>query len=185
MAILLTKIGVTTAPGSKDGDATVSGGELSAKDKAQIRRSQVRRAQIQHRQRKANYIKQLELDVVRMRENVTEIERETSALRRTNEAMRARLKQHQQLRMQTELQPEAPEQGDAMELEPNPTEELFGDIDVNELTVTLEVDEVVGTPCFRISTSPSRHSTTSPVVSEPDVQLSKEQEDMIINFILS
>lgn len=187
MAVLIAKIEAATAPGRRDGDPTATAGEPSVKDKAQIRRAQVRKAQVQHRQRKTNYIKQLELDVVKMREMIAEIDRETSVLRRANEAMRARLKQQQQLRMQIEPQPETWAQGDAMQIEPNPTEELFGGINVDELTVTLGMDEVVGTPCFRISTSPSSHSTTSPAISGPGegVQLSREQEDMVINFILS
>src|SRR6187402_3234044 len=77
------------APAST-GEANSGGEELSAKDKAQIRRQQVRRAQIQHRQRKANYVKQLELDVVRVRDLIADTERQTAVLRRENGAMRTR-----------------------------------------------------------------------------------------------
>ncbi|KAH6634409.1 hypothetical protein B0J18DRAFT_406065 [Chaetomium sp. MPI-SDFR-AT-0129] len=64
-----------------------------AKDKAQARRAQVRKAQIQHRQRKANYVKQLEMDVARIRETIEAAERDTRALLDENKAMRIRILQ--------------------------------------------------------------------------------------------
>ncbi|KAI0482731.1 hypothetical protein GGR56DRAFT_685681 [Xylariaceae sp. FL0804] len=63
----------------------------SSSSKSQARRAQVRKAQIQHRQRKANYTKQLEMDVARLRDLIERAQREGAALRTQNGAMRNRL----------------------------------------------------------------------------------------------
>ncbi|UNI14581.1 hypothetical protein JDV02_001197 [Purpureocillium takamizusanense] len=55
------------------------------KEKALLRRQQVRRAQIEHRQRKANYVKQLELDVSQLRDLVALAEHDGRVLHRENE----------------------------------------------------------------------------------------------------
>ncbi|EAQ93301.1 hypothetical protein CHGG_01536 [Chaetomium globosum CBS 148.51] len=60
-------------------------------DKTQARRAQVRKAQVQHRQRKANYVKQLEMDVARIREMIEAAEQETKSLLDENKAMRAQI----------------------------------------------------------------------------------------------
>jgi hypothetical protein len=57
-------------------------------DKAQLRRLQVRRAQTQHRQRKANYIRQLETDVARLRDMIEAAEKDTRDLAKENEQLR-------------------------------------------------------------------------------------------------
>ncbi|KAH7034937.1 uncharacterized protein B0I36DRAFT_85835 [Microdochium trichocladiopsis] len=59
--------------------------------KAQARRAQVRRAQIQHRQRKADYTKQLEMETAKYRDLVGQTQRETYALEAENTAMRKML----------------------------------------------------------------------------------------------
>ncbi|KAI1408840.1 hypothetical protein F5Y13DRAFT_171402 [Hypoxylon sp. FL1857] len=59
-----------------------------AKTKAQARRAQVRKAQIQHRERKANYTKQLEMDVAKLRDLIEQTERESLALRTENEGIK-------------------------------------------------------------------------------------------------
>lgn len=85
-----TGAGTSGSPGlnaEADADAAL------AKDKAQARRAQVRKAQIQHRQRKANYVKQLEMDVARIRETIEAAERDTRALLDENKAMRAQILQ--------------------------------------------------------------------------------------------
>ena len=72
---------------------------------------------------------------------------------------------------------------------PQPTGELFGNIDLEALTVTLSVDETLGTPCFNVSSATSGSSSfnaTSSAGSEPDIhQLSPAQEQMAVNFILA
>ncbi|KAI1083023.1 hypothetical protein F5B20DRAFT_528273 [Whalleya microplaca] len=55
------------------------------------RRSQVRKAQVRHRQRKANYTKQLEMDIAKLRELIEDAERAGAALRGENEVFRLRL----------------------------------------------------------------------------------------------
>ncbi|KAJ2891108.1 hypothetical protein MKZ38_000917 [Zalerion maritima] len=90
----------TPPPPSKDGNKTqgASGSgvgsilpEQAAKEKAQARRAQVRKAQIQHRQRKAYYVKQLELDIVHIREMIAEAEKESKHLRNENASIRQKL----------------------------------------------------------------------------------------------
>lgn len=203
----------TAAQEDADEAAAAANEALSAKEKAQLRRAQVRKAQIQHRQRKANYIKQLELDVVRIREMISQTERETAALRRENEAIRTRLKgaavapgmvlvqvpqqlQQQQPLLQLQVQPPGPpplQPYDHVNLAPpSATMELFSDIDVSGMTVTLSVDETMGTPTYQISSSASstsgRSAAGSPAASEGGAAtpgLTPEQENMAINFILT
>ncbi|EFX05284.1 alanine racemase [Grosmannia clavigera kw1407] len=59
--------------------------------KAQARRAQVRRAQVQHRKRKADYLRQLEVDVSTLRDLVSATEKETRRLRHENASIRVRL----------------------------------------------------------------------------------------------
>ncbi|KAI0136463.1 hypothetical protein BJ170DRAFT_13297 [Xylariales sp. AK1849] len=55
---------------------------------SQARRAQVRKAQIQHRQRKANYAKELEVDTARLRDMIEETETESRALKAENDTIR-------------------------------------------------------------------------------------------------
>jgi len=172
------------APAST-GEANSGGEELSAKDKAQIRRQQVRRAQIQHRQRKANYVKQLELDVVRVRDLIADTERQTAVLRRENGAMRTRLRQ-----AQVSVASPGSSYHDHVNYPPPPAAtELFAGINVSDLTVTLGVDDLLGSPMFHVSSSDSSltelMSVDSPLSSEAAGGLTPEQEQTAINFILS
>ncbi|KAI1846733.1 hypothetical protein JX266_007306 [Neoarthrinium moseri] len=64
--------------------------DAAARAKAH-RRAQVRKAQLQHRQRKANYTKELEMDIARLREQIDQTETESRALRTENDAIRKRL----------------------------------------------------------------------------------------------
>ncbi|PNY24728.1 Uncharacterized protein TCAP_05328 [Tolypocladium capitatum] len=66
--------------------------DKSDKEKALLRRQQVRRAQIQHRQRKANYLRQLELDVTQLRDLISLTEYEGRALKRENDDIRTALR---------------------------------------------------------------------------------------------
>jgi len=93
-----------SAPPSKDRSASAStsnpaslGNEAGSIEppqgltKAQARRAQVRRAQIQHRQRKADYTKHLEMESAKYRDLVDQTQRETYALETENEKMRQML----------------------------------------------------------------------------------------------
>lgn len=197
----------SAAPGNGD-----EGLNLSAKDKAQLRRAQVRKAQVQHRQRKANYIKQLELDAVRFRDLISQTARDTKALRRENEAIRTRLKQagvgqpslqqqqslpslslppprQQQLRLQMNMEEIETQPYDHVNFPPpSAATELFSNISIDDVTVTLSMDELLEAPCFQVSSSGSSagsQSMGSPATSEGYVPLSPEQENLAINFILS
>ncbi|GKT41990.1 uncharacterized protein ColSpa_02171 [Colletotrichum spaethianum] len=216
---------------------------LTAAEKAKLRRQQVRKAQIQHRTRKANYIKQLELDVCRFRDMIAAAEKEALAFRRQNEGMRGALmarglsvpeelkgqegvvretrimdsqkpveavaprevtepvavqqqqqKGHAQAPQQMLAQPVPQQQlptayseayqseltDDNYEYDPYPPADLFADIDMGEVTVTMRKDEALGTPCVQIVSS-------SPAVTHPPMsdQLTPEQEITAINLILA
>ncbi|KAH6606528.1 hypothetical protein Trco_005681 [Trichoderma cornu-damae] len=77
-------------PRLRDADENLGGPgrDGDAKDKAQLRRAQVRKAQIQHRQRKANYVKQLELDVSQLRDLIAQAQQEAFQIRKENDTIR-------------------------------------------------------------------------------------------------
>ncbi|KAI8965814.1 hypothetical protein F5Y11DRAFT_311493 [Daldinia sp. FL1419] len=81
--------------GPKKTDANPEGSteqsEQSAQAKALARRQQVRKAQKQHRQRKVNYTKQLEMDIAKLRDLIEQTERDSLVLRGENEVIRRRL----------------------------------------------------------------------------------------------
>jgi len=209
------------APGS--GGEGSQNQDLTPQEKAQIRRAQVRKAQVQHRQRKANYIKELELDVVRVRDMIAQTEKQTLGLRRENERMKSKLRsigvsspawKGKQLaqpsavgvsvgdssEMQLDQSPQPQPQPQHLVVEqpydhvnfppPSATTELFADINVNDIEVTLSMDPTMGTPCYKITTSSSSASVSSqsvmsPLTEEDPSALTKAQEDQAINFILA
>jgi hypothetical protein len=56
--------------------------------RTESRRAQVRKAQIQHRQRKANYIQQLESDITTLNKDIEDVESESQRLAQENVAMK-------------------------------------------------------------------------------------------------
>ncbi|KAL2883692.1 hypothetical protein SGCOL_000838 [Colletotrichum sp. CLE4] len=230
----------------------------TAKEKAKLRRQQVRKAQIQHRTRKANYIKQLELDVCKFRNMIAAAEKEVLAFRREKEGMRGALtargfavppegpkgqsyvidevqirgsqepaavpaereevsmvptvvQQQQQQQQQQELPPvpaqrqlsqhsedqaqdsaaAAPEesqvatyQPQTLDYDPYPPVDLFADVNMGEVTVTMRKDDALGTPCFQISSPSAAVAYTQSQPPSPD-QLSAEEEIIAINLILA
>ncbi|KAF5871126.1 putative bzip-type transcription factor protein [Botrytis fragariae] len=78
---------ITRLKTSKDENSEIKSG-IAQK---QHRRAQVRRAQIEHRQRKQNYVKHLEEDVIRLRGMIAKTEDESSALMRENRAIESTL----------------------------------------------------------------------------------------------
>jgi hypothetical protein len=199
-------------------------GKDDAKDRAQLRRAQVRKAQIQHRQRKANYVKQLELDVSQLRDLITQAQQETSQMRRDNDGIRDLLRMSEQ-----HLQPTYPQAdstyfsnagspgtrvggmseldtqewlggghlGD-LDLNQNPLmpstsndAEMFGHINVDDITVSLGIHDLLGTPCFTINSSSGASIQTStspppPLESTPITPpLTPQQEQIVINWILA
>lgn len=213
----------STPPETKDTKAAKT-------QQSQARRAQVRSAQIRHRQRKANYQKQLELDISEYRELLSRVDAETAALRSQNATIIAKLREagagdqdlllvlpspHNQHDTVTPPPPPA-DGGKSQSLSPGWTDdssrsppgqqhhqattpELFGGIDVNSLTVTLGMDEAMGTPTLHISptassagesfggTATSSLYSPSSCALEPTepAQLTPLQEQTVINFILS
>lgn len=185
----------------------VGDGAEQSKTKHEARRAQIRSAQIRHRQRKAHYQKELECDVNKYRTLINHAEAETSLLRRENDAIRAALLAAGVALPEPRQQLTAEEQASfglqSMQIDPytspstglesrsaqSGTPELFSNIDINDLTVTLQVDEIMGTPAFNISSnssSASYYSVPSPSQSgDGEVVLSRVQEQAAINFILA
>ena len=202
--------------------------EEAAKEKAQIRRAQVRKAQIQHRQRKANYIKQLEQDIVQIREMITEAERQSKQLKNENAFMRKKLTlattnlaggaimypgQKQQSLSPTGVDftsgrslSDSPVFSPDMQLPPAAsTTSFFSDPSLDNVSVSLRMDDAMNYPCLQFARnsspgasgpgdassapSPPKAETGSPsaqtLTGIPGIDLTPEQTDQAINFILA
>jgi hypothetical protein len=209
-----------------DENASGAGQDGDAKDRAQLRRAQVRKAQIQHRQRKANYVKQLELDVSQLRDLITQAQQETSQIRNDNDGIRDLIRKSEPAQ-QTYAQADSTyfsntdspgtrlggvseldtqewlSGGQLSDLELNPPNilmpstsndtEMFGHINIDDITVSLGINDLLGTPCFTINNSSSGgsvHSYTSPPPPSFDntpltPPLTPQQEQIVINWILA
>ncbi|KAI0890411.1 uncharacterized protein GGS22DRAFT_150834 [Annulohypoxylon maeteangense] len=167
-------------PSKDDGHHGNNNGRESDLGKSKARRAQVRKAQIQHRERKANYTKQLEMDVVRLRDLIEQTEHQSSALRTENEAIRHRLSL-----------------GSASALGMIPS--LGFSLSQPEYTASLLASsESLSTPLYQVQRIPTPSSSSSPhsagggdfvdVAGIPGMVLgmtmSQEQVDHAINFIL-
>lgn len=170
-------------------------GAQLAKEKAQARRAQVRKAQIEHRQRKANYVKQLELDISQLREMVTQIQRDSDALKSENDLIRNALVVNGTsppgLSAGSTTQPTASTiatpsaaQDYPPTFEPYALDSLSSDTD---MTVTLSMSKTMGTPCFSVAPfSPSAASSNNEggwICGS--IRLTPAQELQAINFILA
>ncbi|KAK4158469.1 hypothetical protein C8A00DRAFT_39190 [Chaetomidium leptoderma] len=170
-------------------------GDPSA-DKTQARRAQVRKAQTQHRQRKANYVKQLEMDVARVRDMIEAAERDTQAMLDENKAMRAQIQQA----LHNKSRPLSLNQGVSLiKALPQPCQlstiaRESTPPEPEGVTVTLGFDEVMNAPTFYISSPPSStHShqpyessqETSPTTPDTLPDLTPAQTQAAINFILA
>lgn len=182
-----------TPAGSSSASPSTAAAPDDDKARAQARRAQVRRAQIQHRQRKAEYVKQLEMDVNAYRYMIARAEAEAGVVRRENELLRKKLAEG------------LPVPAPAALPVPMQEVEMFGGVDVGDLVVTLGMDDVLGAPCFHITSSSSGESLplsgdTGPLPRkdhtgpdpDPDfagrggvVALTAEQEMAAVNFILA
>lgn len=192
-------------------DKSPGGEDESGLSKNQIRRAQVRKAQIQHRQRKANYVKQLEMDISQLRELITQAQHDTNALKRQNDDIKSVLSENgipsppgltngapspstaTVLSDASAQYIDAPPQNTTPGIYP-PTETgdpfLMESLGLDEdLLVTLSANKLMGTPSFSVSPSSATSSYfTSPVSdvwSRGQIQLTPAQELTIINFILS
>ncbi|EON97927.1 putative alanine racemase protein [Phaeoacremonium minimum UCRPA7] len=130
------------ASGRDGGDAS---SDASGKDKAQVRRAQVRKAQIQHRQRKANYVKQLEVDIAGIRDMIAKAERDRETLMNENAAIRTHLEN-------VLTRAENPMSGGDLPPTYIPTTvPEFHDFDLNDLTLDFGIDDIMDSPVFRLS----------------------------------
>ncbi|KAI0539667.1 hypothetical protein GGR58DRAFT_218656 [Xylaria digitata] len=164
--------------------------------KAKARRQQVRNAQRQHRQRKANYTKQLEMDITKLRNDIARVEQELEALRSQNGAIKSQLALRDQAA--------APVAADAPPVVDDTVSTSPG------CPVSIDMFENLGTPAFHISRASSssadasckaassrateKLSCTTPAstvgtsledVAMMEMTLPEEQKDQAINFILA
>ncbi|KAK3335576.1 hypothetical protein B0T19DRAFT_436418 [Cercophora scortea] len=164
-------------------------------DKSQRRRAQVRKAQIEHRQRKANYARQLEVDASRIRELIATAQKEIEQLTRENDAIRAQIKPFDDL-------------DDAALLLVSPTLAVdaispwsggtgTSPVVLEDITMSLGFDNVTSLPSYFVSSSPSVRNYeksslclqapgTDAAAVEPTVlDMTPEQTQEAINFILA
>lgn len=166
----------------------------SAEAKAKERRQQVRKAQRQHRQRKANYTKQLEMDVTKLRDDIAKVELEIENLKGQNDTIRCQLA--------------APT---SVTVPPvDMTDTAFSTLLAPNYTVSLDMSELLGAPVYQVRrvspSAPDRSSeatssqaaetlgSTTPTstagtsvndIMTMETVLSQEQTDRVINFILT
>ncbi|EWG48249.1 hypothetical protein FVEG_08089 [Fusarium verticillioides 7600] len=184
---------------------------LTATEKAKLRRTQVRRAQIQHRQRKAEYQKQLELDITHFRELIALTEFESEQLKKDNDSIKDLLANKgitiPRCKSGTcSIRPRLTKEvvagdndawvddtlGVKLRTE-DPTfqeydqdgGEIFADINVDDIIVTLKKDESMETPAFSIRSNESSSNSTSSPPPLPDLNLTPDEEQKAVNFILS
>ncbi|KAI0465794.1 hypothetical protein F4859DRAFT_499632 [Xylaria cf. heliscus] len=198
LTFVSSKLGQPSAQGGNEAQT-----EPSAEAKAKERRQQVRKAQRQHRQRKANYTKQLEMDITKLRDDIAKAEQEVEHLKNQNDAIRTQLVSgggdQAALPMAVDLPPVL-----------DTTEAAFSTYLAPNYTVSLDMSEYLGTPAYQIrrasSSAPdSSTKTTSPWAAETvggttpastvgtspedvaamEATLSEEQIDRAINFILA
>ncbi|KUJ20019.1 uncharacterized protein LY89DRAFT_682824 [Mollisia scopiformis] len=85
-------LGKKSATGDGKEDGGTDKGDASNLTQKQRRRAQVRKAQIEHRQRKENYVKHLEQDVINLREMIAQAETESVLVKFENEGIKSVLK---------------------------------------------------------------------------------------------
>ncbi|KAH7162819.1 hypothetical protein B0J13DRAFT_21161 [Dactylonectria estremocensis] len=198
---------------------------LTASEKAKLRRAQVRRAQVQHRQRKAEYVKKLELDITHFRELIALAQADVGDLEKENEAMKAQaqlfgiaismaalekrplsapmegveqqidrfLSQNQDVAVLGNPQASSQSQVEGSVQQSSEPTDMFGDIDIDDIIISLKNDNQLATPVFSIRSNVSNSSfsnqassiATSPPMSEGGYILSLAQEQLAVNFILS
>uniref|UniRef100_L2FAS6 Methyltransferase domain-containing protein n=1 Tax=Colletotrichum fructicola (strain Nara gc5) TaxID=1213859 RepID=L2FAS6_COLFN len=83
-----------------------------------------------------------------------------------------------------QMLPEDVSMAQSLDYDPYPPADLFGDVNMGDITVTMSKDATLGTPCFQISSS-STSSLSTPVRPATPDQLSPEQEIIAINLILA
>ncbi|KAH6659922.1 hypothetical protein BKA67DRAFT_32844 [Truncatella angustata] len=136
----------------------------SAKVRAQARRAQVRKAQKQHRQRKANYTKELEMDIARLRDMIEQTETDATAIRSENNVMRRQLSRNAVASGMMNLSVPVPRRSappvtgpmpDPLPPDPAPKAEPKAGGDEPEFVLRMDMDDTMQTPSFRVTRSPS------------------------------
>jgi len=167
-------------------------------DTAKARRAQVRKAQIEHRQRKANYVKQLEIDVAHIRDQIAAAQTETRLLQVENNAMRSRLvaeamsPQTSGAATLAELTMEVPDELNMPLMDPMHLD------NADDMTLSLGLDATMNLPVYQITAEPMDNSYLADAFlnplappEEPDLpyypfaHLTPEQTHQVINFILA
>ncbi|KAK0670436.1 hypothetical protein QBC41DRAFT_221860 [Cercophora samala] len=132
-------------------DSSQGNTDPTPESKAAQRRAQVRRAQIQHRQRKANYVKELEKEVAKIRQQIEDVDKERRVLRVENEGMKT------QLRLRNGLAPQQPAHHPTPPTQPQQPQQGVAEpwymSDEMDFTMTMQLgyDEVLGAPCYMVS----------------------------------
>jgi hypothetical protein len=182
----------------KTGEEQDASSSQTPQDKAKARRAQVRKAQIEHRQRKANYVKQLEIEVARTRDMIAASQMEARLLQAENIAMRSRVVAG----AVPPLQPIPPHQETpAGELPEQVDMSLLDHVqldDMDSVTLSLGLDDVMNIPVYQISSEPTSsnyplntylnpvHRADAPEPPPyPFAHLNPDQTQQIINFILA
>ncbi|KAI0430564.1 hypothetical protein F5Y09DRAFT_341497 [Xylaria sp. FL1042] len=151
--------------------------EPFADAKAKARRQQVRNAQRQHRLRKANYTKQLEMDITKLRDDIAKVEQELETLRSQNGAIRSQLacgasggeeqqqQQHQPPAAVAAVTGAAPlgmPSSSPVDMTMTMADMAFSTSLAPHYIVSLDMAESLGTPAFYVSrSSPSLHGSSS------------------------
>ncbi|KAI0512544.1 hypothetical protein F5B22DRAFT_648648 [Xylaria bambusicola] len=198
LTFVSSKLGQPSDKGENDPQT-----EPQSEAKAKARRQQVRNAQRQHRQRKANYTKQLEKDVTKLRDDIARVEEELEALRRQNGVVKSQLAGRENAAGAVDVAPSTNIMVNNM---------AFSTSLAPNYTVSLDMSEDLGTPTYQISRPSSSlpdttssslakysHATetvsgTTPAstvgtsvedVAAMESTLSEDQIDRVINFILA
>ncbi|KAI0818249.1 hypothetical protein GGR55DRAFT_694479 [Xylaria sp. FL0064] len=152
----------SSAQGKNEGQTE----EPFAGAKAKARRQQVRNAQRQHRLRKANYTKQLEMDITKLRDDIAKVEQQLESLRTQNGAIRCQLTGREP-QQQQQQQPPPAAVTPAVDMPPvnlmsSTTDMAFSTTLAPQYIVSLDMAESLGTPAFHVSRSPpSLHGSSS------------------------
>ncbi|KAH6684147.1 hypothetical protein B0J14DRAFT_646059 [Halenospora varia] len=155
----------------------------AALDAKQHRRAQVRKAQIEHRQRKANYVKQLEQDVIDLREMIAAAEVEALAAKQENEAIRSamlnfninpppssikQLPTVQQDAFVFDFQSQSQDTPSNFSSNLSPTQQWLSSDTSPNSHVSIGYDDFVGASCLQISPF-NAYDPAPEIISSPDI----------------
>jgi len=177
-------------------DAQSSSSSKASQDKAQLRRAQVRKAQIQHRQRKANYVKQLEQDVAGLRDAISTEQHEVDVLRGENDLMRSHA--HHTMGGVHDPYSSMPMGHDVPTSMPPYSSDPASSQSLDYYSMNLAMDDSMNRPSYRMGgpPSPSYYQSASPESGQdyysrvpstlaPLPDMSSDQSQQAINFVLA